>query len=205
MKKIIAILLAGLLSCNVTTLSKEISNVSAIVTPSEHNISTQKTICKNYKVYDLKITNNNPKALLVSSDTEVSFINEFDEVIKSKSRRTQYKKSRKKDLGRYYAIALPGAIIGGVITGITLFIASPIGGAIAVGTYLPTDKAVRTNVAISQDLFNTNGLPLRLEPKKTYNIRILAPKDLELKEVIFSNISFDLENMHELKATVEDL
>lgn len=71
--------------------------------------------------------------------------------------------------------------------------------------YAPTDKAVRTNVKISQDLFNENVLPIRMEPEKTYNVRIFAPKNQIIKKVTISNVSFDLNKKFDLDINAEDL
>ena len=95
-------------------------------------------------------------------------------------------------------MALPGSVIGAAITGITFFIGAPLGAAIAVGMYLPTDKAVRNNVKIAQDLNVNKDLPIRFEPQKTYEIRILAPNDLNIKAVKITNASFDMKQMYNM-------
>lgn len=205
MKRFICGVLLAVLCFNSAVIAKEMPNVSASITITELENYKHKTVRKHYNVYDLKLTNNNTRAVLLSSDTELSFITDYDGEIISGSRRHLYRKSRKRDMGRYYGIAIPGALISGCITVGTLFIGSPAAAAVFAGMYLPTDKAVRTNVAISQDMFNKNVMPSRLEPKQTYNVRLLVPKDIDLNEIVFSNVSFDLKDMYDLKIKVEEL
>ena len=188
-----------------TAFADPIENVEAVfskVSSSEYN---QKTVNKHYNVYNVAVMNKNNKPILLSSDTEVSFVLSDGTIIKSEDRRKIYRKTRKRDIGRYCSFALPGAIIGGGITGITFFIGAPIGAAIFMGMYIPTDKAVRTNVQISQDIFNTSSVPIKFEKDKTYNMHIYTPKSLDINEIIFSNVSFDLNNMYELRVKAKTL
>lgn len=157
-----------------------------------------KTVLKHFSPYVLSVTNNNSKPIILSSASELHFLLDNGEDITSLSRRDIYRKTRKRDIGRYYGIAIPGCIIGGAITGITLFIGAPIGAAVAVGMYVPTDKAVRNNVKIAQDLNVHKDLPIRFEPKNTYEIRILAPNDLNIKAVKITNASFDMKKMYNM-------
>lgn len=150
-----------------------------------------KTVLKYYIPYEIQITNNNTKPVLLSTDTDIDLILEDDTEIKSQSRREIYKRTRKRDMGRYYGIALPGAIIAGGITGITFFIGAPLGALIAVGTFEPTNKAVRGNVDISQEMYNTGDLPIRLEPKKTYPIHFYIPKKENVKAIRINNMTIE--------------
>lgn len=68
---------------------------------------------------------------------------------------------------------------------------------------LPADRAVRTNVKISQDLFNSKSLPIKFEKDETYNLLFFVPKGLPVKEIMISNVSFDFENMFDLKLEAE--
>ncbi len=205
MKKILCGLMLSILCLNTAAFAKEIPNVSAVMTEIDAKEYKHKTVRKHYNVYNLKITNKNTKAVLLSSDTEVSFISDYQDDVTSATRREQYRNSRKRDMGRYYGIALPGALLSGCITVATLFIGSPVAAAVFAGMYLPTDKAVRTNVAISQDLFAENALPIRFEPNQTYNVRVLVPNDIDVNGIVFSNVSYDLKEMYELHAKVEEL
>ncbi len=147
----------------------------------------------------------NSKPVLLSANTEVDIITLDGKVIKSDSRRTQYRNSRKRDMGRYYGLGIPGAIIAGGVTGITLFIGAPIGAAIYVGMMAPTDKAVRGNVKISQDLYAKYDMPVRIEPDTDYEIRLLLPNDVRVKELKITNTSFDMKNMYDIRIPVEEL
>ncbi len=157
-----------------------------------------KTVLKHFSPYLLTVTNNNSKPIILSSASELHFLLDKGEDVTSLSRRDIYRKTRKRDMGRYYWMALPGSVIGAAITGITFFIGAPLGAAIAVGMYLPTDKAVRNNVKIAQDLNVNKDLPIRFEPQKTYEIRILAPNDLNIKAVKITNASFDMKQMYNM-------
>ena len=108
-------------------------------------------------------------------------------------------------MGRYYGLALPGALIAGGVTGITLFIGAPIGAAIYVGMAAPTDKAVRGNVKISQDLYAKYDMPVRIEPNTDYEVRLLLPNDVRVKELKITNTSFDMKKMYDLTIPVEEL
>lgn len=71
--------------------------------------------------------------------------------------------------------------------------------------YLPTDKAVRNNVKISQDIFDTNILPIRMESKKDYKTHMFVPKKIEIKKIIITNVSFDLKEMFDLAIEAQNL
>lgn len=203
MKKFLSILLSILFSTNSLVFAND--SVLTSMTKTSQQDFKQKTVAKRYNVYDISITNNNKQALMLTTDTEVLFTLDDGTVVTSENRRAQYRKVRKRDIGRYYWFAMPGAIIAGGITGITFFIGAPIGFAIYVGMYAPTDKAVRTNVKISQCMFNENVVPIRMEAGTTYNARIFIPKKLKIKNVIISNVSYDLDNKFDLVMNAEDL
>ena len=203
MKKFLCLVLSIFLVLN--RLAVAAQNVETKFTKATTKEYKQKTVSKHYDVYNLKITNKNNQPILLTTDTDVSFTLGNGAVVTSENRRTMYRHVRKRDMGRYYWFALPGAAIAGAVTGITFFIGAPIGFAIYVGMYVPTDKAVRTNVKISQDLFNENVLPIRMEPEKTYNVRVFAPKNQTIKKVTISNVSFDLDKKFDLNINTEDL
>jgi len=163
------------------------------------------TVLKKYSPLDVSITNNNAKPVLLSSNTEVDFVLKDGSILKSESRRNSYRHSRKRDMGRYYGIALPGALIAGGVTGITFGLGAPLGAAIFIGMCLPMDKAVRSNVKISQDLFKGAQLPISLEPEKTYHVRMLVPKNVGIKKIVISNTSFDMRTMYAITIPVEAL
>lgn len=203
MKKFLCLMFSILFALNnFAVAAQNVETKFTKATPKEYK---QKTVSKHYDVYNLEITNKNNQPLLLTTDTDVSFTLDNGAVVTSENRRTMYRRVRKRDMGRYYWLALPGAVIAGAVTGITFFIGAPIGFAIYVGMYAPTDKAVRTNVKISQDLFNENVLPIRMEPEKTYNVRVFAPKNQIIKKVTISNVSFDLDKKFDLNINTEDL
>ena len=180
-------------------------NINSLVKKLPECEYRQKTVLKKYYPLDVVITNNNAKAVLLSSNTEVDLVLKDGSILKSESRRNLYRHSRKRDMGRYYGIAIPGALIAGGVTGITFGLGAPLGAAIFIGMCLPVDKAVRTNVKISQDLFKGAQLPIRLEPEKTYNVRMLIPQYAEIKQIVISNTSFDMKKMYEIRIPVEAL
>lgn len=157
-----------------------------------------KTVLKYYTPYEATITNNNKTPILLNSDSDVEFILTDGTTIKSQSRREIYKRTRKRDMGRYYSFALPGALIGAGITGITFFILAPVGAVVSVAMYEPTNKAVRANVDISQELYNTADLPIRFEPSKTYPVRFYLPKKAEVKAVKINNLTLNNKKDYEL-------
>ena len=199
LKKILLFLIINYYFFNNLIYASELKNIQSSFKETTEDNYNHKTVFKHYKFYYLKIKNKNSKPLLLSSNSELFFITEDGDAILSENRRTQYRKVRKRDMGRYYWFALPGAIIAGGITGITFFIGAPVAAAVYVGMYLPTDKAVRENVKISQDLFNSNFLPIRMLPNKEYCVRILVPKELEIDKIRLTNLSFDLKNMYDLE------
>lgn len=170
---------------------KNLNNVKADDNGKVKRKYKYKTVLKYYIPYEIQITNNNTKPVLLSANTDIDLILEDDSEIKSQSRREIYKRTRKRDMGRYYGIALPGAIIAGGITGITFFIGAPLGALIAVGTFEPTNKAVRGNVDISQEMYNTGDLPIRLEPQKTYTVHFYVPKKENVKAIRINNMTLD--------------
>lgn len=69
----------------------------------------------------------------------------------------------------------------------------------------PTDKAVRGNVKISQDLYAKYDMPVRIEPNTDYEVRLLLPNDVRVKELKITNTSFDMKKMYDLTIPVEEL
>ena len=205
MKKIITAFLLSNLLLNGAFAADVMPNVKTEMIELTKKEYKHKTVLKHYTPYTLKLKNTNSKPILLSANTEVDIVTLDGKVIKSDSRRTQYRKSRKRDMGGYYGLALPGALIAGGVTGITLFIGAPIGAAIYVGMAAPTDKAVRGNVKISQDLYAKYDMPVRIEPNTDYEVRLLLPNDVRVKELKITNTSFDMKKMYDLTIPVEEL
>ncbi len=195
------IVLSFLLSSNLALAADTVlPGVKASIRPATKKEFKNKTAKKRYRPYELTITNNNKKPVLLHAETELRFVLQDDTKETSADRREIYKKSRKRDVGRYWGLGIPGCIIGGGITGITLFIGAPIGAAVAVGMYVPTARAVKSNVDVSQQLYATMDMPIRLEPDKTYKIRVLAPKHTDFKALEITNVGFDAKKMYTIKA-----
>ena len=203
MRKIFCIIFCLFFSMNNVVFASH--NISTSLSSISKEVYDQKTVSKHYNVYNLKITNNDEKPLLLTTQSEILFTLDNGNVVKSENRRTQYRKVRKRDIGRFYWLSIPGAFIAGGITGITLFVGAPIGALVYIGMQAPADKAVRTNVKISQDIFNNNILPIRMEKGKTYNTTVYIPKKLNVKNVTISNVSFDLKDKFDLVMDVEEL
>lgn len=205
MKKIISVLLLSNLLFNSVFASEIMPNINSGMVELTKKEYKNKTVLKHYTPYTLKLKHTNDKPILLSANTEVDLVTLDGKVIKSDSRRTQYRNSRKRDMGRYYWLGIPGAIIAGGLTGITLFLGAPIAAGIYVGMMAPTDKAVRGNVKISQDLYANYDMPIRIEPNTDYEIRLLLPNDVKVKELKITNTSFDMNKMYDITIPVEEL
>lgn len=210
MKKIFTtiVLLFGVLVLQNQVKANEneiIQNVNVSVLRLDEKQYKHKTVLKHYIPYSLSLNNMSDKPIMLTSSSELEMILWDGTVIKSPTRRELYRHSRKRDMGRYYGLAIPGAIIAGGITGITFFIGAPVAAAVYIGMYLPCDKAVRSNVKISQDLYTSNKMPIRLENGKDYDIRLLLPKKLDVKKVFITNVTYDMKKMYDIKIPVEVL
>lgn len=120
MKKLLCLMLSVLFMLNNFAVAAQ--NIETKFTKATKKEYKQKTVAKHYDVYNLEITNKNKQPLLLTTDTDVSFTLDNGTVITSETRRTMYRRVRKRDMGRYYWFALPGAVIAGAVTGITFFI-----------------------------------------------------------------------------------
>lgn len=196
MKRFLSMLfLAAILAFPLNAIAAENLPSVDVKTKSLKNITAKKekykfkTVLKHYSPYEAVITNNGKEAILMNAESTVELIMADGSEVVSPSRRDIYRKSRKRDMGRYYAFGIPGAIIAGGITGITFFIGAPLGALIAVGTLEPANKAVRTNVGISQEMYNKTDLPIRMEPSKTYTVRFYIPKKSDVSALRITNLS----------------
>ncbi len=179
-------------------------NISSEIKSLSKEEYRHKTVLKHYKPYEITITNNNSKPVLLSSNSEVYYLLSNDDVLKSESRRSIYRHSRKRDIGRSVFV-VPGSLLAGAVIGATFGLGTPLALGIIIGTMAPATKAVRANVDISQDLMNEYMLPIRFEPKETYKVRMLVPKDIVIKQIDIMNVSFDMKKMYDMKIPVEAL
>lgn len=61
------------------------------------------------------------------------------------------------------------------------------------------------NVRVSRDLMSEKPLPLRFEPNKIYNIRILVPQEIKPESVNITNVTFDMKNMCDVNIPLESV
>lgn len=199
---IIALPLRSFAAENIPNMNTQIKNLEDSKIKKEKY--KYKTVLKYFIPYEAVIINNNKSPLTLTTESEVEFITADGSIIKSLSRREIYKRTRKRDIGRYYSVTLPGAAIAGGITGITFFILAPVGVLIAAGTFETTNKAVRTNVDISQEIYKSADLPIRFETSKSYPVRFYIPKKIDVKAIRITNLSLDNKNGYELVIPVNN-
>ena len=204
-KKIIVKVLIILFGLNQCVFAENLKGISSSVKNLRNENYNEKTVLKYYTPYEVRIKNSNSYPVLLTTNSEIELVLEDGTVLKSQSRRDLYKRSRKRDMGRYYGLGIPGAIIGGGVTGITLFIGAPIGAAIMIGMYVPVDKAVRSNVKISQELYNTYTLPIRFEANQTYPVRFYLPKKSEVKTIRITNVAISENKIGEIEIPMVSL
>ena len=48
-------------------------------------------------------------------------------------------------------------------------------------------------------------MPVRIEPNTDYEVRLLLPNDVRVKELKITNTSFDMKKMYDLTIPVEEL
>lgn len=147
-----------------------------------------KTVSKHYVPYMLTIVNNDKDTVYFSSKSEVKFENEAGVVHSLVDESAFYKKVRKREVGRYFWIALPCAAIGGFITGASFFILTIPGIGIAVGGSFPYMNAMKYNAKLGQDFYIDNALPLNLEHKQVKNAYVFIPKKENPKKIIITNL-----------------
>lgn len=205
MNKLVVKILIILFSLNQCVFAENLKNISSNVKNLSNENYNEKTVLKYYTPYEVQIKNSNNYPVLLTTNSEIELILEDGTILKSQSRRDLYKRTRKRNMGRYYGLGIPGAIIGGGVTGITLFIGAPIGAAIMIGMYVPVDKAVRSNVKISQELYNTYTLPLRFDSNQTYPVRFYLPKNIEVKTIRITNVAVSENKVGEIEIPMVSL
>lgn len=146
------------------------------------------TVFKYYTPYEITFKNTNEMPILMTTDTEVEFVKQDGSIIKSSTRRDIYMRTRKRDRGRHYALAIPGIFLGTAVSVGTFMLGTPIGYGIYRAMQYPVIKAGRTNVMISQDLYSNHGLPLRFEPGIEYPIYFYPPEKTDIKSVILKKV-----------------
>lgn len=150
-----------------------------------------KKVNKKYDPYLVTFTNKTGKTILLTTDTGLEFVTKGEQKVVSESRREIYRKTRSRDIGKYYGIALPCSAIGGGIIGITFGLGTPVAIGVILLGMLPTAGASKVNSNFANDLYIARKLPLRMTPDETYQIRVLAPKQMNIKDIIFTNLVFE--------------
>ena len=201
MTSVFSIQLCAIAAENLPNTSIQVKNFEKTTTKKDKY--KQKTVLKYYIPYEATITNNNKSPIMLNADSAVELVLADGSTIQSQSRRDIYRRSRKRDMGRYYWFAIPGALVAGGVTGITFFIGAPLGALIAIGTLEPTNKAVRANVDISQQMYKTKDLPIRFEPAKTYTVNFYIPKKADVTAVKINNLSLNNKKDYEMVIPIE--
>lgn len=150
-----------------------------------------KKVNKIYDPYLVTFVNKTDKTILLTTDTMLEFETKNNQNIISDSRREIYRKTRSKDMGKYYGIALPGSALAGGIIGITFGLGIPVAIGVIILSVKPSANAAATNADFAKDLYIARKLPLRMSPNETYQIRVLAPKQAPIKNIIFTNLVFE--------------
>lgn len=198
MKKFLVGLLLFCLGFNSVVFAENV-NVDADFSLVPEALYKQKRVRENYKVYDVVIRNNSNLPILLSSESEIFFVLKNGSVIKSESRRQLYRKLRKADKGTYYTLAGFGKLVSKIVTYSTFGTCMSIGTGIHLALSAPTDMAIKNNVKISKELFYENPLPVKFDRESQYDITVFVPKDYDIEEIVISNVSFDMNEMYELR------
>lgn len=150
-----------------------------------------KKVNQKYDSYLITFTNKNDKALLLTTGTSLEFITKDNQELISESRREIYRKTRSKDVGKYFGFALPSSAIAGGIIGLTFGLGTPVAIGVIILGCMPTKKANMMNSEFANDLYIARKLPLRMNPNETYQIRVLVPKQTPIKSIVFTNLVFE--------------
>lgn len=150
-----------------------------------------KKVNKKYDPYLVTFTNTSDKTILLTTDTALEFVTKGEQKVASATRREIYRKTRSRDIGKYWGFAYPGACVAGFITGFTFGLGIPV----AIGVYILSNKpykdASKVNSNFANDMYIARKLPFRMLPDETYQIRVLAPKQMNIKDIIFTNLVFE--------------
>lgn len=176
--------------------NKEIKDFEAEVLLQTKDQYQFKKVNKKYDPYLVTFINKSDKTILLTTDTRLEFITKGEQKVSSESRREIYRKTRSRDMGKYYGIALPCAAIGGGIIGITFGLGTPVAIGVMFLGILPAANASKVNSDFANDLYTARKLPLRMLPDETYQIRVLVPKQMNLKNIIFTNLVFEHDKTH---------
>lgn len=190
-KKLISLLLLFvyfMFSC-CGVLASNNNNIRANVEPVEG--CQYKTILKHYHPYYIGMVNNNDKPVYFNSKTEIKYLSSDGKEYIFPDNKLVYKKVRKKDVGRYCWIALPSALIGGALIGITFGLCLIPGIGIAVAGFFPSLQAAKYNSKVASNIYIENKIPLSLEPKQYQAMYVFLPKkqNIVVDKIIITNLT----------------
>lgn len=150
-----------------------------------------KKVLKKYDPYLVTFTNKSNKTLLLTTNTSLEFVTKDNQELVSESRREIYRKTRSRDVGKYCGFALPSSAIAGGIIGLTFGLGIPVAIGVVILGFMPAKRASMMNSDFANDLYSARKLPLRMNPNETYQIRVLAPKQISIQSIVFTNLVFE--------------
>lgn len=150
-----------------------------------------KKVNKKYDTYLINLVNNNNKTVVISSGTKLDFLLGDNTKVTSETRRQIYRKTRSRDIGKYYWIGLPCAAVAGGIIGITFGLGTPVAIGVLILGNMPSGNAAKINAEFAKDLYTARKLPLRFEPHQTYQVRMFVNKGEKVDKLILTNLAFE--------------
>lgn len=160
--------------------------VANVQTVSKHlsaeAYSFPKTL-KYYTPYEIAVVNQNAYPIMITANTQMVFTSADGTVRPSQSRRNIYRKARRFDHSKHF----PNMLTFPWPVGLTL------------------PWSTKNNVKFSKDLMTDKPLPLRFEPGRVYNIRVLAPADIKPVSVNITNVTFDMKTMGDIQVPLESI
>lgn len=150
-----------------------------------------KTVLKHYQPYSIGIVNDNNTPVLFNAKSEIKYIDTSGKEYSFPDNALVYKKSRKRDVGRYCWISLPCAAVGGAIIGITFGLGFIAGVGVAIAGLVPTWQGEKYNSKIASNMYIENKIPLSLEPGKYYMLYVFLPNEnsAQIDKIIISDLS----------------
>lgn len=189
MKKVISLLLSILFLSIQYCEAYTYNNLRVNVEPVEGY--QYKTVLKHYQPYSVGIVNDNSSPVLFTTKSEIKYIDTKGQEYLFPDNKTVYKKSRKRDVGRYCWVSLPCAAIGGGIIGITFGLGLIAGVGIAVAGIIPPLQAAKYNSKIAANMYIENKIPLSLTPKEYQMLYVFLPTKnmVQIEKVVITNLT----------------
>lgn len=161
-----------------------------------------KTVSKHFQPYTLTFINNEKESIYFSSKTEVKYEDTNGLQYSAANDDQVFKKSRKREVGRYFWICLPLSATAGFITGASFFILAIPAIGIAIAGSLPYISAAKYNSKLAQDYYINNPLPLCLKSKVLNSAYVFLPKTANPQKIILTNLSTDNKKFFDLTVPV---